>query len=293
SFHRPKVEDSEVADIGIPVEAECFVGPGDLTLVPPREADAHKGMGGKLVVIGGGPYQGAPILSGLAAMRAGADIVRIISPIEQPFLDLIHVPLKGDRLTEEHIEEVRTWVEWADAVVIGPGLGNKSHDVVQEIAPCCKRTVYDADALQLPLPSSPISVYTPHGGEFERITGVKPPEDLLHRGRAARDSGLPGVVLLKGPVDIISDGSRVRFNRTGTSAMAVAGTGDILAGVTGALLFHLPPFEAACIAAYVNGRAGEAASMHMGSGMLASDMLECIPPQLFGREVADGLVHPH
>ncbi len=68
AFHRAKTEGSEVIDIGIPVEAECCVGPGDLTLLPRRQKKAHKGYGGEVLVIGGGPYQGAPYLAGLGAL---------------------------------------------------------------------------------------------------------------------------------------------------------------------------------------------------------------------------------
>ena len=189
---------------------------------------------------------------------------------------------------EEHIEPILQWVKWADSAVIGPGLGDKSHAVVQQIAPYCRKAVYDADALRLPLPSSPTAVYTPHAGEFARITGVMPPQDLRSRARTVLNSALPGVVLLKGAVDVIADSTRVRFNRTGTAAMVVAGTGDVLAGVTAALLCRLPPFEAACIAAYVNGLAGMAASASRGDGMLASDMLEHIPEQLFRSVIPDG-----
>ena len=64
AFHRAKIEGSTVVDIGIPVEAECCVGPGDLTLIPARSKKSHKGVGGEVLVIGGGPYQGAPYLAG-------------------------------------------------------------------------------------------------------------------------------------------------------------------------------------------------------------------------------------
>jgi NAD(P)H-hydrate epimerase len=80
---------------------------------------------------------------------------------------------------------------------------------------------------------------------------------------------------------MITDGNRVRFNRTGDPAMTVGGTGDVLAGVAGALLCHLPAFEAACIAAYVCGKAGESVAAERGSGMLASDLVDRIPSVLF------------
>ena len=120
------------------------------------------------------------------------------------------------------------------------------------------------------------------------MTGKASPDELAARGRAVRDAAKKGVVLLKGPIDVISDGSRVRFNPTGSPAMAVAGTGDILAGVVGALLCRLPAFEAACIAAYVNGSAGMVAAQKRGDGMTASDLVEEIPSILFAGGAGNG-----
>ena len=328
SFHRPKVEGAGVADIGIPIAAEVFLGPGDLTLVPRRGPKAHKGENGEVLVVGGGPYQGAPYLAGLGALRAGADLVRIASPVFEPVPDLIYERLEGERIAPDHLDRILALVERADAVVVGNGLGTGSHDVVLAIAGAAEKAVFDADALRTPLPVSKEAVYTPHAGEFKRMTGGLPPEELAARGRAVRDAarngfgrkpaspifsttghsderpvlgrkqaspdlstaGHPGecpVILLKGPVDVISDGDRVRFNPTGAPAMAVAGTGDVLAGVVGALLCRLPAFEAACIAAYVNGSAGMLASQRRGDGMTASDLVEEVPAVLF----AGGRVH--
>jgi NAD(P)H-hydrate epimerase len=321
SFHRAKVENAEVADIGIPLAAEVFMGPGDLTLVPRRGVKARKGENGEVLVIGGGPYQGAPYLTGLGALRAGADIVRIASPVFEPVPDLIYERLEGDRITSDHLEKILPLVERADAVVVGNGLGEKSHELVLAVAGAAKKAVFDADALRLPLPVSRETIYTPHGGEFQRMTGASPPEGLAGRGQAVRKAaeeisrkpaspvfsttgdsggqqvigrkpaspvfsttghpdGCP-VILLKGPVDVISDGTRVRFNPTGSPAMAVAGTGDVLAGVAGALLCRMPAFEAACIAAYVNGSAGMVAAQKRGDGMTASDLVDEIPSVLF------------
>ena len=329
AFHRPKTDGAEVADIGIPLAAEVFMGPGDLTLVPRRASNARKGENGEVLVIGGGPYQGAPYLAGLGALRAGADIVRIASPVFEPVPDLIYERLEGDRITAGHLEKILGLVERADAVVVGNGLGTESHDVVLAVAGAARKAVFDADALRLPLPVSKETIYTPHAGEFQRMTGNPPPKGLAERGRAVRDAakGLIGrkpaspvfsttghsderpvigrnpdslgfseirhsddrpVILLKGPVDVISDGSRVRFNPTGSPAMAVAGTGDVLAGVTGALLCRLPAFEAASIAAYVNGSAGMIAARRRGDGMTASDLVEEIPSVLFAGGAGNG-----
>ena len=329
AFHRPKTEGAEIADIGIPLAAEVFMGPGDLTMVPRRAANARKGQNGEVLVIGGGPYQGAPYLAGLGALRAGADIVRIASPAFEPVPDLIYERLEGNRISADHLEKILGLVERADAVVVGNGLGTESHDVVLAVAGAAKKAIFDADALLLPLPVSKETVYTPHGGEFQRMTGNLPPEGLVDRGRVVRDAakGLisrnpasPGfsttgrsderpvisrkpdlpvfsetghsderpVILLKGPVDVISDGNRVRFNPTGSPSMAVAGTGDVLAGIAGALLCRLPAFEAACIAAYVNGSAGMIAAQKRGDGMTASDLVEEIPSVLFAGGAGNG-----
>jgi ADP-dependent NAD(P)H-hydrate dehydratase / NAD(P)H-hydrate epimerase len=282
AFHRPKVEGSVVIDIGIPVEAECFTGPGDLTLVPARKKKAHKGNGGEVLIIGGGPYQGAPWLAGLGALRAGADIVRIASPVFEPVPDLIYERLDGKAIGMEHLDRLIPLAEKADVVVCGNGLGAASHELVTAIAPHCKRAVFDADALRLPLPCArEETIYTPHAGEFARITGTTLPEDMLGCARAAQAACINGTVLLKGHIDIITDGKQVRFNRTGDPAMTVGGTGDVLAGIAGALLCRLPAFDAACIAAYVSGRAGEAVVAERGGGILASDIVNKIPSVLF------------
>jgi NAD(P)H-hydrate epimerase len=290
AFHRAKMEGSTVIDIGIPVEAECTTGPGDLTLLPAREKKAHKGVGGQVLIIGGGPYQGAPWLAGLGALRAGADIVRIASPVFEPIPDLIFEHLEGKRIGKEHTEQLIALAERADVVVCGNGMGTESHDVVTAIAPHCKKAVFDAEALELPLPKARgETIFTPHAGEFARITGTNLPEETLSRARAVKGAGLPGTVIVKGHIDIITDGTQVRFNRTGDPAMTVGGTGDVLAGMAGALLCQLTAFEAACIAAYVNGRAGEAAVAERGGGLLASDVVDNIPPILFGRKTGKGV----
>jgi ADP-dependent NAD(P)H-hydrate dehydratase / NAD(P)H-hydrate epimerase len=282
AFHRAKVGGSTVIDIGIPVEAECFTGPGDLTLVPVRRKNAHKGMNGEVLIIGGGPYQGAPWLAGLGALRAGADIVRIASPVFEPVPDLIYERLEGKAVGKEHIERLAALADKADVVVCGNGLGTESHAVVSAIAPHCRKAVFDADALRLPLPAArEETIYTPHAGEFSRIAGITLPGDTIGRARAARDAGIRGTLVLKGHTDIITDGRRVRFNRTGDPAMAVGGTGDVLAGIAGALLCRLPAFDAACIAAYVNGRAGEAVIAEKGGGLLATDLVGRIPAILY------------
>ncbi|MCU0631207.1 MAG: NAD(P)H-hydrate dehydratase, partial [Methanoregulaceae archaeon] len=288
AFHRPKTRGSEVADIGIPVEAEVFTGPGEVTLLPRRGQMAHKGEGGRVLVIGGGPYQGAPYLAGLGALRAGADIVRIASPVFEPIPDLIYERLGGEVINRDHIPRLIELARQSDVIVCGNGLGDASHEVVCAVAPHCKKAVFDADALRQPVPRAEETIYTPHAAEFTRMTGKTPPPDLAGRGQIVKSLAGGSTILLKGPVDVLSDGTRVKFNRTGTPAMTVGGTGDVLSGVTAALFCHLPAFDAATVAAYVNGMAGVAAEKATGGGLLASELVNYIPRELFGQGVSNG-----
>lgn len=283
AFHRPKAPGVRAAGIGIPLAAEVFAGPGDLLCLRPKSPGAHKGAGGEVLVVGGGPYQGAPFLAGMAALRAGADLVRVASPAYVPCPDLIHVPLAGAAVGAEHLEVLIPLAERADVVLCGNGLGTRSHAVVEALARVAPRLVLDADALRMPLPAGAATIYTPHAAEFVRMTGRSLSGSLSNRARTVRDAVPAGAaILLKGAIDIVSDGERVRFNRTGCPAMTVGGTGDVLAGVAAALFCRLSAFDAACAAAYANGRAGEAAAAGRDAGMTATEMLPHIPEVLYG-----------
>jgi NAD(P)H-hydrate epimerase len=280
-FHLPKSAESEYVDIGIPLDAEIYTGPGDLTLIPAKKSGSHKGAGGKVLIIGGGPYQGAPYLAALSALRGGADIVRVATPCMMQYPDLIVSPLSGGVISGGHTEELISLGESSDCVVCGCGLGNESHDVIREIAPYFRKAVFDADALQLPLPLGCETVITPHSGEFKRISGIIPPQNLYARAMSVQNfaGGAEGrlTVLLKGATDVISDGESVRFNRTGSPAMTKGGTGDVLAGLAGALFSRMGAFDAACVAAWINGAAGEKVAGLYQNGLLASDIIDKIP----------------
>jgi len=283
AFHRSKTPGSDVYDIGIPIEAEVYTGEGDLTLIPKKKSDAHKGEGGRVLVIGGGPYQGAPYLAALAALRGGADIVRVATPNLLSYPDLIIDRLDGEYISKIHTERLIELAKVSDSVVFGCGLGDKSHDVMLEVSEYCKKAVFDADSLRLPLPCGAESVYTPHAGEFERISGIKSSGSPAECAEVLRDFAQDnnGTYILKGETDIITDGDDVRFNRSGCSAMTKGGTGDVLAGLCGALLCRLPAFDAACIAAYVNGCSGEAAAEDYGDGIMAGDIIDKIPKIMY------------
>ena len=95
-------------------------------------------------------------------------------------------------------------------------------------------------------------------------------------------------VLLKGHVDVISDGERVGYNKTGCSAMTVGGTGDVLSGIVAGLMARgMSPFDAACCGACINGLAGERAAEKLGFHITATDVIEQLPLVLkeFDKEI--------
>ncbi len=286
-----------VADIGIPAAAEWLVGPGDLRGLD-RRASAHKGDHGEVLVVGGGPYTGAPALAARAAARAGADLVRVACPraiareVQATEPGLIVRPFDGERLSAAAVPAIRERASAHDALVVGPGLGDAdaTREAVRDLLVGHDgRAVVDADALRVVagIETDATLVCTPHAGEL-RAMGHEAGEDRADRERAvlAAAADLGATVLLKGHHDVASDGERVRVARTGTPAMTVGGTGDVLAGVVGALLARrepdLVPLRAAGVGAYVNGVAGELAAAGRESGLVATDLLDRLPAALGG-----------
>jgi len=309
TFHRPKlgllkaktfVGRLVVADIGIPPEAELYVGPGDaLRATPPRPPYTKKGDYGRLLVVGGSnQYSGAPILSSLGALRSGVDLVHLAAPAsvivaatsQSP--DLIPITLQDKVLTKADLPVLETALSNADAVLVGPGLGTRTEtlDAIGElftlINKYAKPAVFDADALKVVTRAMKLganTVITPHAGEFQRIAGHGVEEALGQRADAVRELAkmLQCVVLLKGPVDIICTPAETRLNWTGTPAMSVGGTGDVLAGLVAGLRAQgVNSFLSACVGAFVNGAAGMLAFRTKGAGLIASDLLEYAPQVL-------------
>ncbi len=302
TFHLPKpglfekgaeeyIKEIAVADIGIPPEAEIMVGPGDLKLVTGRRPDSHKGEAGRVLIIGGGAYTGAPALSGMAALRSGADIVTVAVPksvagiVASYSPNLIVRKLSKKRLHMQDIPVLEELIQAHDVVVIGMGLGrdDETLSAVREILPMCSRVVVDADglaALEMPLSRYGCEmIVTPHAGEFKVLSGdevsTEPDKRVSMVNRFAAENG--AVVLLKGPEDVISNGQGARVNRTGNPGMTVGGTGDVLAGITGALFARNSAIEAAAAAAYICGRAGDMVYEELGMGLLATDVIDNIP----------------
>lgn len=278
-----------VVDIGIPVEAEFFVGPGDIKPFLKRKTSLHKGDSGRVLVIGGGAFSGAPALSALAALRAGADIVTVAAPKSVSSIiasfspDLIVHPLSGDRLSEDDIPFISSIIDKFDVVAIGMGLGtdDRTYEAIKKIVRLCSKAVIDADALIPDILSIGHKdlILTPHAAEMQRISGTELPGDIKERSGAVKNfAGENSVtVLLKGVIDMISNGEEVFANRTGNAGMTVGGTGDVLAGLVAALYAKHNSLQAACAAAFINGSAGDRAFREFGYGLLASDVINYIP----------------
>ena len=277
-----------VADIGIPAAAERFVGPGDLRFVD-REPTSHKGDHGELLVIGGGPYTGAPALAGQAALRAGADLVHIAcpesvaAPIQGYSENLIVHSFDGERLTSDAVDAILDLAGEMDAVICGPGLG--SHDetlaaVGSFLTAYAGRAVVDADALSVvpEVETDATLVCTPHQGELVGMGG-ETADETEQRAELVADyaAELGHTLLVKGAYDVITDGESTRISRTGNPGMTVGGTGDVLAGVVGSRLAGREPLVAAAVGAYINGRAGDLAFEEAGDGLVATDLIGWLP----------------
>jgi NAD(P)H-hydrate epimerase len=287
-----------VRDIGLPEEIEKFAGPGDVLLVKKtRNASAHKGDFGRLLVIGGSEvFSGAPALVSLAALRTGVDIVYLAAPAKTAYAlsslspDLITLKLKGDNINPINMTALMPYLEMVDAVVIGPGLGLSAETrefvnaCVKAIETAGKPVLLDADGLkafaEFKRPLKVPLVLTPHAGEYAILTGRKLPESIEARIAEVQKTAteLEAVILLKGQVDIVCDGEKVKLNFTGNPGMTVGGTGDVLSGIVGALLAQkADAFEAAVAGAFVNGAAGDFVAGNIGYHLVATDLLDWIP----------------
>lgn len=258
--------------------------------IPPRRRDSHKGMNGTACIVGGGRiYHGAPFLSAMAALRSGLDLVylavpaAIATPVRSLSPDLIVIPLPDSKLTRGNANRLVSWLPEVGCIGVGPGLGPQNpEELVNALGRLSTKSsslVVDADALRPPIlqvSGKAKMIATPHAGEFERLFGVKLAPELEARVQAvrsaAREHGM--TVVLKGPADVVSDGERVALNTTHSPAMTVGGTGDVLTGITTALVAKgLSGFDAACCAVFVNGLAGEEAAREHGLHIVASDVV--------------------
>ncbi|WP_121741282.1 NAD(P)H-hydrate dehydratase [Natronorubrum halophilum] len=231
------------------------------------------------IVAGAIEYPNQPALVGRAALRTGSDHVRAFVP--DPLYEIVagHEPnllvdrYAGEQFEESAVKRTREMSEWADALVIGPGLVDADRNAVHEaIDTIDVPTVVDALAIEPALEADlSNTILTPSGSEDDAIRD--------HYGSLeAFSEETGGVVTLTGDVDeIVAAGERVQ-NETGTSALSVAGTGDTLAGIIASLLGQgMDRTEAAELGTWIIGKSGELATAEYGPGVLATDVIERIP----------------
>ncbi len=272
----------------------------DIPRYPERPADGHKGTFGRVLIIAGSrSMSGAACLAGMGALRGGAGLVFIACPesvqaivaSEEPCYQTIGLPeTEFGQLDSSALPVAQALLSGKDALAIGPGLGNSAsvREVVRALyIDATVPTVVDADGLNvladellnkpdgLANPAGP-RILTPHPGELSRLCGLAIGEIQKRRKDVARDfAARHGVVLvLKGPGTVVTDGTRVAINPTGNSGMATGGSGDVLTGLLGALLASgREPFEAARLAVYLHGLAGDLGAEELSEpGLIATDL---------------------
>lgn len=262
--------------------------------LPPRAPDSHKGDYGRVLVVAGSPGMcGAASMAATAAYRAGAGLVYIACPASIATV----MSIKQDCAVVWPFEEARAAdqiIDYSfrcDVAVIGPGLSQAPAVVaaVREAIPALEKPfVLDADGLNafaehpdlLGRGKAP-RILTPHPGEAARL--LRSSVEAVQKDRRATAVELAkrflSIAILKGHRTVVTDGARTSLNRTGNPGMATGGTGDVLAGVLGALIGQgLDPYDAAVLGVRVHGRAGDLAARRLGQiSLMATDLLDELP----------------
>ncbi len=277
-----------VLDIGLLHDGALDPRAGDGRLLrrvlPPIAAEAHKGTRGKLAIIGGDVgMAGAVVLAARAALRSGVGMVKALVASgsmdavqkAEPFALAAPWPADADALRAE--------LAWADAVVLGPGLGRgeAARDLVDRVLAVNPRAVLDADALNLIAGADVL--LTPHPAEAARLVGGVGVDDVLARRwdvarELAGDTG--AAVLLKGVPTIVTDSAVTLVSAAGTPVLATGGSGDVLAGTAGTLMVQgADPVVAGWAAAWIHGRAAELAGgeARRVRGVTLDGVLEALP----------------
>ena len=263
-----------------------------------RKSSSRKGDNGKVLVVGGSyMYHGAPVLSSIAALRSGSDLVYTCVPKINAFAtrslspDLIVIPMADSKLTRGTVNKLLGQVPVdIDSATIGMGLAIQDIEalklLVKSLLSRNVRVSLDASSLIreiIPLVEGQNVVVTPHEGEFKRLFGNSPGNKKTERisscEKFAKKHSI--TILLKGQDDIITDGRTSFVNSSSTPCMTVGGTGDVLSGLTaGFLSRNKNTLESASAATFVNGVAGKLLQKQFGNHILASDILNVLPKVL-------------
>lgn len=255
----------------------------DMTGLPPRRRDAHKGNFGHVLIVGGAPgMSGAARLAAEAAARGGAGLVSVAThPQHAAFLNAGRPELMVHAV--EHADGLGPLLSRASVVVVGPGLGQSewSRGLFEKVVESHLPLVVDADALSL-LANDPLRkdnwILTPHPGEAARLLAQSSQAVQQNRFAAVKDvqAKYGGVALLKGSGTLVASAILpMELSSFGNPGMASGGMGDVLGGVIAALLAQgLPAEHAAGQAACIHGQAGDVLAARNGErGLLAGDLL--------------------
>jgi NAD(P)H-hydrate epimerase len=278
-----------------------------VSMLPVRDPEGHKGTNGTLVCLSGSlEYAGAAVLVSMSATRGGAGLValavpRSLAPLfagRVPEAVLVPLPELQPGEVDPLQAEIMIRDRSPDALVVGPGL-RESDGNSQLILGLLRRQTADPDAADVARNPPMVvdagalnmlsrseqrwsevrcpCVLTPHPAEFARLTGraVGTSDEERSERTAMAAAELGQVVVLKGARTVIcAPDGRLAVAPFANAALATAGTGDVLAGLIGALLAqHVAPFEAACLGVFLHGRAAERIGQRLGdAGLVASDL---------------------
>ena len=280
--------------LDLPQAALDHIGPAALRisedalarLLPRRPRTTHKGAQGHVLLIGGGQgMAGAVRLAGEAALRVGAGLVTVATLPENAATIVAQRP-ELICLGIEHPDQLRSLIERADVLAIGPGLGADewARSMVRNAVDCTIPTVIDADALNL-LALAPCKgdrrVLTPHPGEAGRLLGISTSEVQDDRLAAARAivERYGGTVVLKGAGTLVVERDQLpSICDQGNPGMASPGMGDVLTGVIAGIAAQTADLsEAARAGVLVHAMAGDMAARRGERGLLASDLFTYLP----------------
>lgn len=289
----------------------------EISPLPSRRDDAHKGDVGRILIIGGHSHDssmtsrtqvvmvGAPALTANAALRSGAGLVQMMVPGDLCAAALTIAPCATARTLIFNYDDIMTAARdfRADVLAIGPGLAElmNSKVLIELMIHFPGPMVIDAGALNLlaeakhAAPPNPQRiVLTPHVGEAKRLLASRGHEVAIDTTTARREAAcllaeeFQCVVVLKGRGTLVTNGERLYINDTGNPGMATGGTGDVLTGVIAALLGQkMESFEASILGVYLHGLAGDFAAEELGRlSMTAQDVIDYLPDAFCDHESA-------
>ncbi len=302
-----------VEDVGITDESFLGKEPGVIyydgegrALLPERNPAGNKGTYGKVLIIAGSKdISGACVLCAGACLKAGAGMVRVFTAVENA--EAVRTLLPEAILdTYEDFEPVgdklKEAMKWSTQAVIGPGIGTegKGAELLADVLNFYdKSLVMDADALNLIAEDAELYrlasnfgrdgkqlIITPHMGEFARLfkSDIRDCKEHITQYPVELAKRLHCTVICKDARSIVADtgSKKIYINMSGNDGMATAGSGDVLAGILGAVLsYKMDGFETAIAGAYIHGRAGDVAAEQIGRySMVASDIAAALPEVL-------------